>query len=282
MSVSRQSAPSVFYSESLAYLFTPELGKRHGETDYSSQRKRRNLDPRAEQTTEVRSPCNSEPSAQSPPSPELNYTEGDELSNGSEERSRIDSNPTRSSNEILERPQGTAATPDQTDLGNGPELSKIADIYGFLAKYGVAVCTICRIGVPPSNIRGHLNLHSSDKRYKDWIASVVNSWELKKPQEAIPSHRVPWIRALESPEHGLRCTYTNSTNGAVCTYACRKERTLKDHWSEKHGFKSWSRGVQARQQSQPMKEVRVQRFFNCVCKSWFEVEYDESEVRRQS
>uniref|UniRef100_A0A060TDG4 ARAD1D00132p n=1 Tax=Blastobotrys adeninivorans TaxID=409370 RepID=A0A060TDG4_BLAAD len=168
------------------------------------------------------------------------------------------------------------------------EFSQTADIYGFLEKYGVAVCKECLLGVPPRKIRGHLNLHSSDSEYKDRIASVVNSWDLKRSQDAIPKGPVPWIRALGMPKDGLRCTYDNA-----CGYVCSKLSTMKKHWSHKHGFSISTQGPQTRQQrranrerEKPMRQVPIQRFFNCECKSWFEVETEqeivtESEVRRR-
>uniref|UniRef100_A0A060SY49 ARAD1A13750p n=1 Tax=Blastobotrys adeninivorans TaxID=409370 RepID=A0A060SY49_BLAAD len=317
-----QSAPSVFRSEAVRVLFqTPDTGG-------GSRKRARETEAEPEAEPEERRRCRVDNPSPRSPLWDDNLVQDDGWLDGSEEieiesrrSSPIDSSesghgatvgslrqfgdgdgPLGLSNEFesptgpgpLSRPAQSpepvpsASDPDQMELRPEDEFSQTTEIYGFLEKYGVAVCKECMLGVPPRKIRGHLNMHSSDRHYKDRIASAVNSWDLKRPQDAIPRHPVPWIRALGLPKKGFRCTYDDA-----CGYVCSKLSTMKKHWSHKHGFSISTQGPQTRQQrranrerEKPMRQVPIQRFFNCECKSWFEVEYEEgipslSEERRQ-
>lgn len=233
----RHPAPAVFLSDTIRFLFAPELRKRRTEADHGIE-KRRTLNPAHESCVE--------PSAKAP-NQEPEYISSSE------------------SEQNLSPEAHTAIEPNHS---TGP--------YKLLHEYGIVVCTECRIGIEPTEIASHLReTHERSPREARQIANRVQKWPLKRTIYEImwPKKPVPAIRMLGEPEYAFRCDLPDCTY--IChNLNHMKMHWEKGHkykvWRRPKGVMFPMRGEFIRPWG-PFKQIKVQIVFRIKGIKYFEV-----------
>ena len=130
---------------------------------------------------------------------------------------------------------------------------------GFCVHSGlkIFICMECEVAIIPESILGHLKHQhrrelskKSKSAIKATISGFVQRFDMpaKATEVVSPAFDGPPVKEIKI-EEGYECTFPS------CDYAAKSQRTIVNHWSDKH------RKAPKAQGTQESRECKVQTLF---------------------
>lgn len=126
----------------------------------------------------------------------------------------------------------------ESEVSLSPEPSQDTGPYELLHEYGIVVCTVCHIGIEPTEIASHLREdHERSPGEAEQIAGNVEEWPYKRSIENIvwPTEPIRTIPSLGEPDDAFKCDLPD------CTYIGGNLNEMQMHWEKEHDYRVWRR-----------------------------------------